>query len=136
MNEQKTRAQTIVVVEDDPDTLALFRKLCELEGFRVVEARDGLEAVAAVRREAPSLVMMDLSMPHMDGIDAAREMRRDDRLKGIPILFVTAHGDMGMDLYARSTELEGGAVEYLPKPVDNYQLMDLVRSLTGRAGGP
>lgn len=132
MEEQKGAAQTIVIAEDDPDTRVLFRKLCELEGFRVVEAGDGEEAVAAARREEPALVVMDLSMPRMDGIDAAREMRRDERLREIPILFVTAHGEMGMDLYAQVAELGGGTLEYLPKPVDRFQLAELIRSLTGR----
>ena len=129
MDKQRGKDQTVVIAEDDLDTRALFRKLCELAGFRVVEAGDGLEAVVVATRETPSLVVMDLSMPRMDGIDAAREMRKDERLRQVPIVFVTAHGAMGMELFGRAAELGGGPVEYLPKPVDNRQLVDLIRRL-------
>jgi CheY-like chemotaxis protein len=133
MDERNTGGRTVLVAEDDDDTRRLIRKLCEGEGARVVEARDGREAVAAFGREIPSLVVMDLSMPKMDGIDAAREIRSHEAFRGVPILFVTAHGDMGMDLFARAADMPGVPVEYLPKPFDNVRLIETIRGLLARA---
>ena len=88
------------------------------------------------RGASPSLIVMDLSMPRMDGIDAAREMRLVKELRDVPILFVTAHGELGMDLFMRAGELGGAPIEYLPKPIDNAQLVETIRRLTREDNTP
>ena len=86
-------AQTlpILIVDDEPDNRTLFRRMFEFHGFQVFEAADGYAALQITKYLRPALILLDLSMPHLDGWETARRLRRDSRLANVPIIAVTAN---------------------------------------------
>jgi two-component system OmpR family response regulator len=111
---------SIVVVEDDPQVRAIFQLLLEVEGYPVVAAADGLEALRAARAMRPSLVILDLALPLLDGHAVGSQLRAMYG-DGLPIVVVTATG--------QAAEAAGdiGPCGYLPKPFDIDGLLDVVR---------
>lgn len=106
-------ALTILIVDDEEDLLSLLRYNLEKEGFNTVLARDGVEALDAARSEDPDLIILDIMMPRMDGIEVCRRLRKDAHLRTIPILMLTARTE-------EEDQVEGldvGADIYLGKPV-------------------
>src|SRR5947209_18799405 len=83
---------TILVVDDFDDTRLLLRTWLERKGFRVIEAEDGLQAVAVAQKEMPDLIIMDLEMPHLDGLAATRRIRNLKELETVPVVAVSAYG--------------------------------------------
>ena len=119
MGSKESQPFTVLIAEDDDDIRFLLRKFMGSRGIRVVEAETGIEAVEAARLGHPSLILMDLSMPGIDGIEASRRIRRDVSLRNVPIVFLTAHGDYGIRLFGESELMDaGGPFEYLTKPLD------------------
>jgi CheY-like chemotaxis protein len=102
----------ILVAEDHPDSRDALRTLLEAMGHRVLIAVDGREAVARARAEHPSLILMDVMMPEMDGLQATRELRRDPTMGGVPIIALTALEG------AREKALDAGCDDYIAKPID------------------
>src|SRR5438874_4041007 len=84
--------RTILVIEDYRDTRALLSSLLRAKGYKVIEASDGREGLLQANRIAPDLILMDLAMPRMDGVEAARQLRQRQRLSRTPIFAVTAYG--------------------------------------------
>ena len=109
----KSRAARILVIEDNPLNLELVRDILTAEGYEVLEAADGASGVALAALERPALILMDLQLPRLDGLEATRLMRADPRLAGIPILAVTAHAMKGDDDKAR----EAGCDGFITKPI-------------------
>ena len=103
----------ILVVEDNPMNLELVRDILTAEGYEVLEAADGATGVAIATLERPSLILMDLQLPRLDGLEAARLIRADPRLAGIPIVAVTAHAMKGDDEKARAAGCDG----FVTKPI-------------------
>ena len=116
----------ILVVDDDPKIVRLVRTYLEREGFAVVEANDGRSALAAIALEVPSLVILDLMLPEVDGLAVIRAVRRTDRT---PIVVLSARGTTS-DRIAGLTE---GADDYLPKPFSPAELVIRVRRVLERA---
>jgi two-component system cell cycle response regulator DivK len=104
----------ILLVEDVEDNRELARFLLELEGYEVAEARNGLEAVERAAELRPALILMDLSLPEIDGFEATRRIQADPALAHIPIVAVTAHAMAG----DRERVLAGGFVGYVAKPIE------------------
>jgi CheY-like chemotaxis protein len=105
---------TALVVDDYPDSRQILRRMLEVRRFRVVESSDGEEAVEAVRRECPDLILMDLNMPRMDGLEAAQRIRElKEECEGVVIIAFTAFDTYGM----REAAIEAGFDDYLVKPV-------------------
>ncbi len=119
-----TAALTVLVVEDFDETRFMLKFLLESSGYRVVEAVDGRQAIEAAQREHPDLILMDISLPVLDGIAATRCIREDARLREIPIVAVTAH----ISAEYRDQALAAGCNEYVPKPID----FDLLESVLNR----
>ncbi len=115
----------ILVVDDDPKIVRLVRTYLEREGFRVVDAADGRSALAAIALEAPSLVVLDLMLPEVDGIAVLRAVRRSDRT---PIIVLSARGTTA----DRIAGLAEGADDYLPKPFSPAELVLRVRRILER----
>jgi two-component system, cell cycle response regulator DivK len=111
----------VLLAEDETDLRKMMKILLELHGYDVIEAADGYEAVEKALEGGPDLILMDIAMPVMDGIDSARTIRRHDDLKKIPIVAVTAYGDF-YDQRAR----KAGCTDVLQKPLDFAQLKPLV----------
>jgi two-component system cell cycle response regulator DivK len=115
---QKGSSQKILVVEDNQDNRELVVKVLKINGYHVIEAVDGQEAIEKTRAENPDLILMDLFIPKIDGYEVTRRLKRDKDLKSIPIIALTAHamkGDMEVALAA-------GCDGYIPKPIDVREL--------------
>ena len=121
----KQSSRTILVVDDFDDTRLLLRTWLEKRGFRVVEAEDGIRAVATAQEERPDLIIMDVEMPEMDGLAATRKIRSIPDLDGIPVVAVSAYGAEQF----RSEALEAGCLEYVSTPFEPADLERLIRSL-------
>jgi two-component system cell cycle response regulator DivK len=106
-------APRILVVEDNPMNLELVRDILTAEGYEVLEAADGAAGVAIATLERPALILMDLQLPRLDGLEAARLIRADPRLAHIPIVAVTAHAMKGDDEKARAAGCDG----FVTKPI-------------------
>ncbi|HEX5480442.1 MAG TPA: response regulator transcription factor [Dehalococcoidia bacterium] len=118
--------QTILVVDDEPSLTAALSYNLRKDGFRVITAGDGIAALQEARRERPDLIVLDLMLPKMDGLEVCRRVRAES---AVPIIMLTAKGEE-MD---RVVGLEVGADDYLAKPFGMRELMARVRALLRRA---
>jgi CheY-like chemotaxis protein len=125
MAEQNGAGLTVLVVEDFEDNRFMMRRLLEMSGYRVVEAVNGQEAVETAQRERPDLILMDLSLPLLDGLAATRRIRQQDGLSKVPIVAVSAHDTA--DFHADA--LAAGCNEYVTKPIDFDELEGLLSRL-------
>ncbi len=135
-------APSILVVDDQPINVQLLKRKLEREGIRVTAAYNGVEALEAIATTKPDLILLDVMMPDMDGIEVCQRLQANEETRGIPIIFITARS-------TKESKLEGlgvGAVDYITKPIDldetlarvqtqlrfvtiNRQLIDLTRRL-------
>jgi CheY-like chemotaxis protein len=123
-------AARILVVDDDPTILRLVRLNLEVEGYDVLEATNGREALEAVKAHAPDLVVCDVMMPVMDGLEVVSRLRRDDATATLPIVMLSAKAQDADIRHGRSA----GADEYVTKPFDPQELLDAIgRLLEARA---
>src|SRR5687767_8215237 len=116
---------TVLVVDDIADSRFVLTRLMWSSDYRVVEAADGAAALEAARRERPDLVLLDLNLPVMDGLEVARRLRELPEVKAVPIVAVTAYDYYGI----REAALEAGCDEYLSKPLDFDELARVVNRL-------
>jgi two-component system cell cycle response regulator DivK len=114
-----------LVVEDFEDSRFMMRRLLEMAGYSVLEASDGEEAVELAVAERPELILMDLSLPKLDGLAATRRIRQHRGLSQVPIVAVSAHDSLG----SRTEALVAGCDEYVTKPIDFDQLSSLLNRL-------
>jgi DNA-binding response OmpR family regulator len=121
--------RTILVVDDEPRIVELARDYLEHAGFKVITAGDGRAALDAARRNHPDLIVLDLGLPGLDGLDVTRELRRDG---SIPIVMVTARDDELDKLLG----LELGADDYLTKPFSPRELVARVKAVLRRTDRP
>ncbi len=126
----KREDNSVLIVNDDPDQLKLMGSLLAKAGYSVVTAVDGLDGINLARRERPDVVISDVSMPRMNGLDFCREMRADTELKTVPILLVTA---LQKDTESAVAGLRAGADDYLEFPFDSARLVAKVSRLLERS---
>ena len=119
-------AHTILVVDDEPEIVRLVRSYLEEAGFRVVTASDGEEALYAARQERPDLVVLDVRMPRVDGLEFTRRIRRE---RNVPIIMLTARAEET----DRIVGLELGADDYVTKPFSPREVVARVRAVLRRA---
>ncbi len=120
--------KTLLLVEDDPDLLEILRLTFELEGYRLVLARDGDEALKMAHRHGPDLIVLDVMLPKLDGIEVCRQLRAESAFRRVPILMLTAKGEesdvvLGLGI---------GADDYLVKPARPRELTARVKNLLKR----
>lgn len=108
----------MLVAEDHEDMRFLLRYLLEARGCRVLEAEDGERALDAALRERPDLILMDGSLPRLDGYTATRRLRETDALRKVPVVFLSGHA--GSDYRHRA--ISAGGDDYLVKPLDTAQM--------------
>jgi two-component system cell cycle response regulator DivK len=125
-------AKTVLIVDDDPDQHVLAGLYLEHAGYRVMHAHDGREACELAHRARPSLVLMDLRMPGMDGVSAFRELAADLELRHIPVVAVTAD----VLTWPESRSLREGFAGHISKPCDLARIRDVVRRVIGPAEEP
>jgi two-component system cell cycle response regulator DivK len=125
--------QKLLLVEDNEDNRIIYSTVLRHLGYRVVEALDGFQAIALARSELPDLILMDISIPGVDGWEATRILRADPATKDIPIIALTAHALA--DDRERATAV--GFTSYLAKPVEPRAVVAEVRRwIGGDAGAP
>lgn len=122
----KRSALTVLLVEDEAEIRVLLKEFFELRGDRIVEAVNGQEAIEAAVQARPDVILLDLFMPLRDGFSVAQYLRDHESLRTIPIIVMTAYGELGMDLFNRIDCLGAAPIEYLPKPFDIDHLGELV----------
>ena len=128
MTERNGAGPTVLVVEDFEDNRFMMRRLLEMSGYRVIEAVNGEQAVEVAASERPDLILMDLSLPKLDGLAATRRIRQSRGLGEVPIVAVSAHDTS--DFHADA--LAAGCDEYVTKPIDFDQLESLLKKLLGK----
>jgi adenylate cyclase len=111
---------TVLVVDDDPTLISLLGKTLEKEGYRVISASNGVEALSLARQHRPQVITLDVLMPQMDGWTALRELKADAALRDIPVIMVTVLSERGMAIPL-------GAADFMTKPVDRQRLTALLR---------
>ena len=121
-----TAQKTVLVVEDEPDAAELFAEMMRVNGFRVVKMFSSTPAIATIIQEKPDVVILDVMMPDVSGLEVLRYMRRDPDLTHIPVIVVSAKS-MPSDI---RIGMEAGASAYLTKPVGYLDLKQAVERLT------
>ena len=107
-------AKRVLVVDDFDDSRFSLSKLLEIEGYEVIEATDGAQAVARALADKPDLILMDLSLPVIDGLSATRQIRQSAEMKRVPIIALTAHDLIDI----QSQVADAGCTDYAAKPID------------------
>lgn len=124
MRRPDERGRTVLLAEDNADSRLMMRRLLEMSGYRIVEAKTGREAVELAQRECPDIILMDLSLPVVDGLTATKLIRKLEGLCDTPIVALTGY-DAG---HFHQAAREAGCNEYVTKPVD----FDLLEEVVGR----
>ena len=116
-------SKRILVVEDQPDNRKIIRDVFAPTGYEIIEAENGEEALAAIAKARPDLILMDIQLPIMDGYTATRRIKADPALRSIPVIAVTSYALSGEEKKAR----EAGCDDYIPKPYSPRELLAKVR---------
>ncbi len=119
---------TVLLVEDDPTILTLLEVNFEMEGFEVVRAEDGRQGLEAARSEKPDVIVSDVMMPEMSGLEMVAALKADEDTAGIPVILLSAKAQ-GSDVRQGH---EAGADEYVTKPFEPLDLIDRVNALLAR----
>jgi CheY-like chemotaxis protein len=128
MRQNGTSLLTVLVVDDFDDARLTLRRLLERRDYRVLEATNGKEALELVRQMCPDLILLDLNMPQMDGLEAAKQIRAcRDLCAEVPIIALTAYDTYGM----KEAAIEAGCNDYLTRPIDFEQLDRVLQKYLG-----
>jgi two-component system alkaline phosphatase synthesis response regulator PhoP len=122
------KATQILVVDDEQDILELIRHTLNKEGYDVHVAANGQQAVEKAKKIKPSLILMDVMMPVMDGMEACRQLKEDPETSGLPIIFLTARSEE----FAELAGFEAGADDYISKPIRSRVLLSRIRAILRR----
>jgi DNA-binding response OmpR family regulator len=123
-----TTKNKILVVDDEPDVLSLLNLMLSSQGYIVISATDGQEALEKARAESPELILLDVMLPRMDGYKVARMLKFDENFRHIPIIMLTAK----VQEKDRQTGLEMGVDDYITKPFDTGELLEKVKKLLAK----
>ena len=124
---QASTPKTILVVEDNELNMKLFHDLLEAHGYSILQTRDGMEALKLARQHKPDLILMDIQLPEVSGLEVTKWIKEDDDLKGIPIIAVTAFAMKGDEEKIR----EGGCEAYIAKPISVTSFLKTVEQFLG-----
>ncbi len=116
-------SKRILVVEDQPDNRQIIRDMLAPTDYEITEVEDGQQALEAIAKQRPDLILMDIQLPIMDGYAATRQIKADSALRSIPIIAVTSYALSGEEKKAR----EAGCDDYVPKPFSPRQLLAKIR---------
>jgi two-component system cell cycle response regulator DivK len=115
-------AKRVMVVEDNELNMKLFNDLLEANGYTVIQTRDGLSAIDLARKHRPDLILMDIQLPEVSGIEVTKWLKEDDELRRIPVIAVTAFAMKGDEQKIR----EGGCEAYISKPISVVSFLQTV----------
>ena len=122
-------AKTILIVEDNDLNMKLFHDLLEAHGYRILQTKDGMESLKLARQHRPDLILMDIQLPEVSGLEVTKWLKEDDDLKAIPVIAVTAFAMKGDEERIR----EGGCEAYLSKPISVGKFLETVRHFLAAA---
>lgn len=127
--ESSARAKTVLIVEDNELNMKLFHDLLDAHGYATLQTRNGMDALEIARAHKPDLVLMDIQLPEVSGLEVTRWLKDDDALSSIPVVAVTAFAMKGDEERIR----QGGCEAYLSKPISVGTFMATVRQFIGEA---
>jgi two-component system cell cycle response regulator DivK len=119
--------KTVLIVEDNELNMKLFNDLLDAHGYRTLQTRDGMEALDMARTHKPDLILMDIQLPEVSGLEVTKWLKADDELQSIPVVAVTAFAMKGDEEKIR----EGGCEAYISKPISVATFLDTVRKFIG-----
>ena len=119
--------KTVMIVEDNELNMKLFHDLLDAQGYRTIQIRDGMEALASARSHNPDLILMDIQLPEVSGLEVTKWLKEDDELRKIPVVAVTAFAMKGDEERIR----DGGCEAYIAKPISVSGFLDTVRQYLG-----
>lgn len=122
-------AKTVMIVEDNELNMKLFRDIIEASGYETVRTRNGLEALDLARAHRPDLILMDIQLPEVSGLDVTKWLKADDDLHTIPVIAVTAFAMKGDEERIR----QGGCEGYMSKPISVPKFIETIKSYLGEA---
>ena len=121
--------KTVMIVEDNELNMKLFHDLLEANGYQTIQTRNGTEALSLARSHKPDLILMDIQLPEVSGLDVTRWIKEDETIRHIPIIAVTAFAMKGDEERIRA----GGCEAYLSKPISVAKFIETVRHFLGTA---
>jgi two-component system cell cycle response regulator DivK len=120
---QSEDCKTVLVVEDNELNMKLFHDLLQAHGYSVLQTRDGMDALRLARQHRPDLIIMDIQLPEVSGLEVTKWLKEDDDLRAIPVVAVTAFAMKGDEEKIR----EGGCEAYIAKPISVTSFMKTIR---------
>ena len=121
--------KTVLIVEDNELNMKLLNDLLEAHGYATLKTADGIEAIELARTHRPDLILMDIQLPEVSGLEVTKWIKEDDALKSIPVIAVTAFAMKGDEERIR----EGGCEAYISKPISVGKFLETVRAYVGMA---
>ncbi len=119
---QRAETKTVLIVEDNELNMKLFNDLLEAHGYETLQTRDGIDALKIAREHKPDLILMDIQLPEVSGLEVAKWIKEDDALKSIPIIAVTAFAMKGDEENIK----QGGCEAYIAKPISVARFLETV----------
>lgn len=123
-------SKTVLIVEDNELNMKLFHDLLEAHGYQTLQTKDGMEALAIVRQRRPDLILMDIQLPEVSGLEVIKWIKEDDNLRSIPVVAVTAFAMKGDEEKMR----EGGCDAYIAKPISVGKFIETVKQFLDPRG--
>ena len=120
-------AKTVLIVEDNELNMKLFHDLLEAHGYQTLQTRTGMDALELAREHRPQLILLDIQVPEVSGLEVTKWIKEDDDLKAIPVIAVTAFAMKGDEERIR----QGGCEAYISKPISVAKFLETVRSYLG-----
>ena len=125
-------AKTVLIVEDNELNMKLFHDLLDAHGYATLQTRDGMEALQLAREHRPNLILMDIQLPEVSGLEVTKWLKDDDELRDIPVIAVTAFAMKGDEERIR----QGGCEAYISKPISVSGFIETIRRFIGEASVP
>lgn len=122
-------AKTVLIVEDNELNMKLFHDLLEAHGYNTLQTRTGIEALQLAREHHPDLILMDIQLPEVSGLEVTKWIKEDENISSIPVIAVTAFAMKGDEERIR----QGGCEAYISKPISVAKFLETVRSFLGEA---
>ncbi len=122
-------SKTVLIVEDNELNMKLFHDLLEAHGYATVQTRSGIDVLALARQHRPDLILMDIQLPEVSGLEVTKWIKEDDSLKSIPVIAVTAFAMKGDEERIR----QGGCEAYISKPISVVKFLETVKAYLGDA---
>lgn len=120
-------SKTVLIVEDNELNMKLFHDLLDAHGYRTIQTRNGMKALELAREHRPDLILMDIQLPEVSGLEVTKWLKEDEDLRSIPVIAITAFAMKGDEERIRS----GGCEAYISKPISVSQFLDTVKKFLG-----